>query len=94
VHKRAECVECTDSIATCSFNGVACGTMVATLNGDACDSGGSAMPPVSTSYDDLLLLRAKELKLMLNERGIDSSDCFEKSDLARRIIERCSPASL
>lgn len=37
-----------------------------------------------------MLLRAKELKRMLQERGVECADCFEKEDLARRIVERCS----
>lgn len=42
--------------------------------------------PVTLTYQQLLSLRAKELKGMLSERGIDSSDCFEKEELARRLL--------
>jgi hypothetical protein len=34
-------------------------------------------------------LRARELKAMLLERGISCADCFEKEELAARLIERC-----
>ncbi len=34
-------------------------------------------------------MRARELKAILVERGVDCSDCFEKQDLAKRIMERC-----
>ncbi len=44
---------------------------------------------MTQSYEQLMTLRAKELKAMLVDRGVDCSDCFEKADLARRILERC-----
>lgn len=50
---------------------------------------GSTAAPITDSYEMLLRRRAKELKQMLVERGVDCSDCFEKEDLARRILERC-----
>lgn len=51
------------------------------------------MGPVVESYDQLLRLRAKELKAMLSARGVDCSDCFDKESLARRLVERCSAAA-
>ncbi|GLC36869.1 hypothetical protein PLESTB_000183900 [Pleodorina starrii] len=39
--------------------------------------------------EELMAMRARELKAILLERGVDCSDCFEKADLARRIVERC-----
>ncbi|KAL6759054.1 Alpha/Beta hydrolase protein [Haematococcus lacustris] len=40
------------------------------------------------SYEDLMQgYRAKELKAMLLERGIKCDDCFEKEQLARRLVE-------
>ncbi|KAG2436572.1 hypothetical protein HYH02_011509 [Chlamydomonas schloesseri] len=50
---------------------------------------GSGLPPVTQSYEQLMTLRAKELKAILVDRGVDCSDCFEKADLAKRIVERC-----
>lgn len=44
---------------------------------------------MTSSYEDLMKMRAKALKALLVERGVDCSDCFEKADLARRIVERC-----
>lgn len=49
-----------------------------------------AVPPVTKSYDELMQLSIKELKALLNERGVGHSDCLEKGDLARRVVERCS----
>jgi hypothetical protein len=34
-------------------------------------------------------LKARELKAMLVERGIECSDCFEKEELAARLVDRC-----
>ena len=57
------------------------------MTGASASSGG---PAAALSYEQLMQLRAKELKQMLTERGVDASDCFEKEQLARRIMERCS----
>jgi len=46
--------------------------------------------PVTASYDELMRMRATELKRMLQERGVPCADCFDKEALARRIVERCS----
>jgi hypothetical protein len=35
-------------------------------------------------------MRVKELKRLLQEHGIDSSDCFEKEELVKRVLERCT----
>lgn len=44
---------------------------------------------VSLTYEELMGLRARELKAMLVERGIECGDCFEKEQLAARLVERC-----
>jgi len=49
-----------------------------------------AVPPVAESYQELMTHSVKELKGMLAERGVSHADCLEKSDLATRIVERCS----
>ena len=50
-------------------------------------------PPVTEDFEQLMASRSvKELKAILAERGIDSRDCIEKGDLARRIVERCAHA--
>ncbi|GFR47543.1 hypothetical protein Agub_g9265 [Astrephomene gubernaculifera] len=41
------------------------------------------------SREQLQGMRARELKALLQERGVECSDCFEKEDLVRRILERC-----
>ncbi|GIM03165.1 hypothetical protein Vretimale_7985 [Volvox reticuliferus] len=41
------------------------------------------------SYEELIRMRARELKAILVERGVDCSDCFEKGDLAKRIMDKC-----
>ncbi|EFJ49604.1 hypothetical protein VOLCADRAFT_117050, partial [Volvox carteri f. nagariensis] len=40
------------------------------------------------TYEDLMRMRARELKAILVDLGVDCSDCFEKMDLANRIMER------
>jgi hypothetical protein len=34
-----------------------------------------------------MLRPAREIKKLLVERGVDCGDCFEKSDLAKRVVE-------
>lgn len=53
-------------------------------------SSSSRAKPVQASYSQLMGMRAKELKRLLQEHGVDSSDCFEKEDLVRRVLERCT----
>jgi hypothetical protein len=38
-------------------------------------------------------MRVKELKRLLQEHGVDSSDCFEKEELVKRVLERCTAAA-
>lgn len=49
--------------------------------------------PVKASYGQLMGMRAKELKRLLQEHGVDSSDCFEKEELVNRVLERCTLAA-
>lgn len=57
-----------------------------------------ASPGASRGRDRQVLLeeynvvkekRAREIKAMLVERGIDCSDCFEKEDLLKRLLRDC-----
>jgi hypothetical protein len=50
----------------------------------AASSAGSASVP--SSYEQLMGMRVRDLKAMLAERGVDGSDCFEKSDLVRKLL--------
>lgn len=49
-----------------------------------------AVPPVDLSYDELMTKSVRELKALLDERGVPHGDCLEKGDLARRVVERCA----
>ena len=49
--------------------------------------------PVQASYSQLMGMRVKELKRLLQEHGVDSSDCFEKEELVKRVLERCTLAA-
>ncbi|KAJ3339195.1 hypothetical protein HDU93_008488 [Gonapodya sp. JEL0774] len=46
--------------------------------------------PILESEDELMKRSVKDLKALLQERGVYFADCVEKSDLAKRIVERCS----
>lgn len=48
------------------------------------------MKPVQASYEQLMGMRAGELKRLLQEHGVSHSDCFEKQELVVRILERCT----
>jgi hypothetical protein len=52
--------------------------------------GSARAKPVQASYGQLMGMRVKELKRLLQEHGIDSSDCFEKEELVKRVLERCT----
>jgi hypothetical protein len=49
--------------------------------------------PVQASYGQLMGMRVRELKRLLQEHGVDSSDCFEKEELVKRVLERCTLAA-
>jgi hypothetical protein len=46
--------------------------------------------PVQASYSQLMGMRVRELKRLLQEHGVDSSDCFEKDELVRRVLQKCT----
>jgi hypothetical protein len=55
--------------------------------------GASRAKPVQANYGQLMQMRVKELKRLLQEHGVDSSDCFEKEELVKRVLERCTAAA-
>lgn len=59
----------------------------------AAGGGASRAKPVQANYGQLMGMRVKELKRLLQEHGVDSSDCFEKEELVRRVLERCTIAA-
>ncbi|KAJ3216274.1 hypothetical protein HDU67_009709 [Dinochytrium kinnereticum] len=48
------------------------------------------LPVVTESFEELMGKSVGFLKGLLNERKIDFRDCFEKSELARRVVEKAS----
>lgn len=59
----------------------------------AAGGGAARAKPVQANYGQLMGMRVKELKRLLQEHGVDSSDCFEKEELVRRVLERCTTAA-
>lgn len=51
---------------------------------------GQRAKPVQASYAQLMGMRVKELKRLLQEHNVDSSDCFEKEELVNRVLQRCT----
>ncbi|KAF9212562.1 hypothetical protein BGZ59_006586 [Podila verticillata] len=49
-----------------------------------------ALPLISQSYEELMQLRPKELRQILDDRGIRSTGLSEKSEFAKLIVERCA----
>ncbi|KAF9332592.1 hypothetical protein BG006_004546 [Podila minutissima] len=49
-----------------------------------------ALPLITQSYEELMQLRPKELRQILDERGIRSTGLSEKSEFAKLIVERCA----
>jgi hypothetical protein len=41
------------------------------------------------SLEELMQLRARDLKSLLVERGLDSTGLYDKADLARAVYEAC-----
>jgi hypothetical protein len=65
----------------------------ASANGSSSSSGGSGRQgpkPVQASYGQLMDMRVRELKRLLQEHGVNSEDCFEKEELVKRVLERCT----
>ncbi|KAJ3045771.1 hypothetical protein HDV00_007897 [Rhizophlyctis rosea] len=46
------------------------------------------LPVITSSLEELMSKPVKELKQILIERRINFSDCVEKADLAKRIVDR------
>jgi hypothetical protein len=59
-------------------------------NGGSSSSSRQGPKPVQASYGQLMGMRVRELKRLLQEHGVDSADCFEKEELVRRVMERCT----
>ncbi|KAF9208228.1 hypothetical protein BGZ49_009448 [Haplosporangium sp. Z 27] len=49
-----------------------------------------ALPLITQTYDELMQLRPKELRQILDDRGIKTVGCSEKGDFAKLIVENCS----
>ncbi|KAJ3280928.1 hypothetical protein HK104_000310, partial [Borealophlyctis nickersoniae] len=47
------------------------------------------LPAITQSYDELMSMSVKDLKKILADRKISATDCLEKGDLAKRIVDRC-----
>ncbi|KAI7818820.1 thioredoxin-like protein [Gamsiella multidivaricata] len=48
-----------------------------------------ALPLVTQTYEELMQLRPKELRQILEDRGIRTTGCSEKGDFAKLIVETC-----
>lgn len=59
-------------------------------SGTAGRSAAGRPKPVQANYSQLMGMRVKELKRLLQEHGVDSSDCFEKEELVKRVLQRCT----
>lgn len=59
----------------------------------AASPGAGRAKPVQASYSQLMGMRVRELKRLLQEHGVDSSDCFEKEELVKRVLQRCTLAA-
>ncbi|KAI8352671.1 thioredoxin-like protein [Mortierella sp. GBAus27b] len=49
-----------------------------------------ALPLITQTYDELMQLRPKELRQILDDRGVKSVGCTEKGEFAKLIVETCS----
>lgn len=58
--------------------------------GAATASGREPLPLVTSSLEELLAMPVKVLKQLLSERGLSTSDCVEKADLAKKIVGTCT----
>ena len=47
----------------------------------------ASAPATPHSREALMMLKARELKALLRERGVDCSDCFEKEELVSRLLQ-------
>ncbi|KAF9435079.1 hypothetical protein BGZ76_006913 [Entomortierella beljakovae] len=49
-----------------------------------------ALPLITQTYEELMQLRPKELRQILDDRGIKTIGCAEKGDFAKLIVETCA----
>ncbi|KAG2495081.1 hypothetical protein HYH03_006692 [Edaphochlamys debaryana] len=77
----------SSSYASSSGGRASSGSAAASSSSASASSGGGGS---KYSYEQLMGMRAKELKAILVAARVDCSDCFEKEDLARRIMQRCN----
>eukprot|EP00798_Chlamydomonas_sp_ICE-L_P008907 gene8907-3798_t len=49
-----------------------------------------ALPLVTESFEELMTMSAKQIKEILKDRNIGFADCFEKEDLVRKVLDRCT----
>ncbi|KAF9290969.1 hypothetical protein BGZ68_005556 [Mortierella alpina] len=49
-----------------------------------------ALPVITQSYEELMQMRPKELRQILEDRGIRTVGCSEKGDFAKLITETCA----
>ncbi|KAF9927924.1 hypothetical protein FBU30_002762 [Linnemannia zychae] len=49
-----------------------------------------ALPLITQTYEELMQMRPKELRQILEDRGIRYVGCSEKSDFAKLILETCA----
>ncbi|KAF9584416.1 hypothetical protein BGW38_006528 [Lunasporangiospora selenospora] len=49
-----------------------------------------ALPLITQSYEELMQMRPKELRQILEDRGIRTTGCAEKGDFAKLILETCT----
>ncbi|KAG0024218.1 hypothetical protein BGZ81_007790 [Podila clonocystis] len=48
------------------------------------------LSPVHKSHDELMHMHPHELLQILDERHVDHKGCFEKEELVKLILEKCS----
>lgn len=48
-----------------------------------------ALPVITQTYEELMQMRPKELRQILDDRGIRSVGCSEKSEFAKLILDTC-----
>ncbi|KAI7835305.1 hypothetical protein COHA_010794 [Chlorella ohadii] len=75
-----------------------CSQAAPTAAGAAGGGGGAAaapkqerqLPPVTASREELMGMPVRQLKQILEERGIGFGDLSEKGELVERILQRCT----
>ncbi|KAF9946906.1 hypothetical protein BGZ65_009304 [Modicella reniformis] len=49
-----------------------------------------ALPLITQTYEDLMQMKPKELRQILEDRGIKTVGCTEKGDFAKLIVDTCT----